>query len=326
MRRHARITGTGRAVAPVLVSNASMDARFGEGVAEWVEANVGIKQRFHMAADQVTSDLATAAAREALSRAKLDISQIDLLIVSTDTPDQLSPSTAAVVLHKLGASHVGAFDLNAACSGWVVALDTAAKHLRADETKRHILVVGAYGMSRFLDWSDKHTATLFADGAGAVVLSASERPGFLASTLWSDGSMWDALGIYQGGTAMPAGGDVRGFVKFVRKFPRTYNTEHWPKLLSATSERCGVPLSDVKAFFFTQLNLRSIEAVMDGLGLPRERAPYIGDKWGYTGNACIPMTLDDAVERGVLNRGDVIALCASGGGVSMASAFLRWDP
>lgn len=323
MRRHARITGTGRCVAPVLINNEQMDARFGEGVSEWIEANVGIKQRFHMAADQVTSDLATHAAREAIERAGLKVDDIDLIIVSTDTGDQPSPSTAAVVLNKLGARHTPAFDINAACSGWVVALDTAAKLIRADETKRHVLVIGAYGMSRFLDWSDKHTATLFADGAGAVVLSASEKPGYLASTLWSDSSMWDALGVYSGGAKKP---EERGFVKFVRKFPKTYNTEHWPRLLAQTSEVCGVPLAEVKAFFFTQLNLRAIEAVMDGLELPRERAPYIGDKWGYTGNACIPMTLDDAVERGVLQRGDVIALCASGGGVSMASAFLRWDP
>lgn len=323
MRRHARITGTGRGVAPVLVSNADMDARFGEGVSAWVEANVGIRQRFHLAPGQVTSDLAVEAARAALDDAKLRVDDLDLVIVSTDTGDQPSPSTAAVVLHKLGAQHTPAFDLNAACSGWVVALDTAAKLLRADDTKRHVLVIGAYGMSRFLDWTDKHTATLFADGAGAVVLSASDRPGFLASTLWSDSSMWDALGVYAGGAAKPA---ERGFVKFVRKFPKTYNTEHWPRLLATTADRCGVPLADVKAFFFTQLNLRAIEAVMDGLGLPRERAPYVGDKWGYTGNACIPMALDDTARRGVLQRGDVIALCASGGGVSMASAFLRWDP
>lgn len=323
MRRHARITGTGRGVAPVLVTNAQMDARFGEGVSEWIEANVGIKQRFHMTPEQTTSDLAAAAAKQALERANLTVDELDLVIVSTDTGDQPSPSTAAVLLNKLGARHTPAFDVNAACSGWVVALDTAAKLIRADETKRHVLVVGAYGMSRFLDWTDKHTATLFADGAGAVVLSASETPGFLASTLWSDSSMWDALGVYAGGATKP---DARGFVKFVRKFPKTYNTEHWPRLLASTSDRCGVPLRDVKAFFFTQLNLRAIEAVMDGLELPRERAPYIGDKWGYTGNACIPMTLDDAVERGFLERGDVIALCASGGGVSMASAFLRWNP
>ncbi len=326
MTAHARITATGRAVAPVLIPNSVMDERFGPGVAAWVEQNVGIKQRFHLAQGQQTSDLAVEAGQQALSRAGLRADEIDLIILSTDTPDQLSPSTAAVVQHKLGASKAACFDLNAACSGWVVALDTAAMHLKADPSKRHVLVLGAYGMSRFLDWTDKHTATLFADGGGAVVLSASDREGFLASTTWSDGSMWDALGIYAGGTVHPAGGDVRPSVRFVRKFPKSYNTEHWPRLLSETSKKCGVPLDAVKLFVFTQLNLRTIEDVMGTLSLPMSRAHYVGDKWGYTGNACIPMTLDDAVEQGRVSRGEVIAFCASGGGVSMASAFFRWDP
>jgi 3-oxoacyl-[acyl-carrier-protein] synthase-3 len=326
MSAHARITATGRAVAPVLIENSVMDERFGAGVAAWVEQNVGIKQRYHLAPGQQTSDLAAQAGAQALERAGLKATELDLIILSTDTPDQLSPSTSAVVQHKLGATNAACFDVNAACSGWVVALDTAAMHLKADPSTRHVLVIGAYGMSRFLDWKDKHTATLFADGAGAVVLSASQREGFLGSTLKNDGSMWDALGIFAGGTLAPAGGEVRPSVRFVRKFPRSYNTEHWPQLLRETSKKCGVPLDGVKLFVFTQLNLRTIEEVMDTLGLPRARAHYVGDKWGYTGSACIPMTLDDALEQGRLSRGDVVAFCASGGGVSMASAFFRWDP
>lgn len=324
MRQHARITATGRAIPPVLVPNSVMDERFEPGVSDWLVKNVGIKQRYFMSDGMVTSDLAAAAGKQALERAGLKPTDIDLIILSTDTPDQLSPATSTVVQHKLGATNAGCFDVNAACSGWVAALETAAMHVRAGHRK-HVLVLGAYGMSRYLDWSDKSTATLFADGAGAAVVSASDRPGYLASTLWADGGMWDALGIYAGGTAKPAGGDVRPVVKFVRKFPKTYNTEHWPRLLRQTSEKCGVPLSDVKLFVFTQLNLRTIEQVMDTLELPRERAHYIGDKWGYTGSGCIPMTLDDAVEQGRLSRGDVVAFCASGGGVSMASAFFRWD-
>lgn len=322
--RHVSISSTGRAVAPVLVPNSVMDEKFGPGTGDWLVKNVGITQRFHMAPEQVSSDLAAAAGRQALERAGLSATEVDLLIVSTDTPDQPSPSTAAVVQHKLGATKAGCFDLNAACSGWVIALDTAAMHLRADPAKRHVLVIGVYGMSRFLNWADKHTATLFADGAGAVVLSAGEAEGVLGSTLWSDGSMWDALGIYEGGTAKPAGGDVRPVVRFVRKFPRTYNTEHWPRMLAETSKKSGVPLEAVKLFIFTQLNLRTIEDVMQTIGQPMSRAHYIGHKWGYTGNACIPMTLDDAVEQGRLARGDVVAFCASGGGVSMASTFVRW--
>jgi 3-oxoacyl-[acyl-carrier-protein] synthase-3 len=324
--RYARITGTGRSVPPVLITNAAMDERFGPGVSDWLVKNTGIEQRFHMAPDQVTSDLAAEAGRQALERAKLSPLDVDLIIVSTDTPDQLSPATAAVVQHKLGAKRAGVFDLNTACAGFVTAMDVAHKYLVADRAMKHILVIGAYGMSRFLDWTDKSTATLFADGAGAVVMSASEQPGFLASTLWADGAMWDALGIYAGGTAKPAGGDVRPSVKFVRKFPKTFNTEHWPRMLAETSAKANVGLDQVKLFVFTQLNLRVIEDVMKVLGQPMTKAHWVMHKWGYTGSGCIPMTLDDAVEAGRLSPGDVVAFCASGGGVSMASAFFRWQP
>ncbi len=324
--RHARIASTGRAVAPVLVTNASMDERFGPGVGEWLVKNTGIRQRYHLAPGQVTSDLAVEAARQALSRARLQPDDLDLLIVATDTPDQLSPATAAVVQHKLGARRAGVFDLNTACAGFVTALDLASRNLAANEALRHVLVIGAYGMSRYLDWTDKATATLFADGAGAVVLSPSDQPGLLASTLWADGSLWDAMGIYEGGTARPAGGDVHPHVKFVRKFPKTYNLEHWPRLLTETSAKARVPLEDVALFVFTQLNLRTIEEVMAGLRLPMSRTHWVMDKWGYTGSGCIPMTLDDALEHRTLAAGDVVAFCASGGGVAMASAFFTWRP
>ena len=324
--RHARIASTGRAVAPVLVTNASLEQRFGPGVDDWLVKNTGIRQRFHLAPGQVTSDLAAEAGRQALARAGLGPEEIDLLIVATDTPDQLSPATAAVVQHKLGARRAGVFDLNTACAGFVTALDLASRNLSANPALRHVLVIGAYGMSRYLDWTDKATATLFADGAGAVVLSPSEQPGLLASTLWADGSLWDAMGIYEGGTAHPAGGEVHPHVKFVKKFPKTYNLEHWPRLLRETSAKAGVALDEVALFVFTQLNLRTIEEVMGGLSLPMSRTHWVMDKWGYTGSGCIPMTLDDALEHGKLKAGDVVAFCASGGGVAMASAFFTWRP
>ena len=323
--RNVRIASTGRAVAPVLVTNAEMDQRFGPGVGDWLVKNVGIEQRFHMAQGQVTSDLAAEAGRQALTRAGLTADEVDLLIVSTDTPDQPSPATAAVVQHKLGARNAGVFDINTACAGFVTALDVGCKYLGGDASMRHALVIGAYGMSRYLDWTDKYTATLFADGAGAVVLSPTERPGFLGSTLWADGSMWDALGIYAGGTARPAGGDVHPHVEFVRKFPKTYNLEHWPRMLRETSKKCGVPLEAVSLFVFTQLNLRTIEEVMQIIGQPMAKTHWVMDKWGYTGSGCIPMTLDDAIAAGKVKAGDVVAFCASGGGVAMASAFFAME-
>lgn len=311
---HARILSTGRAVPKKLLPNSYFDTLLKQNVSDWLVKNVGIEQRFIMEDGQVTSDLAVEAAKQALTRANLGAADVDLIIVATDTPDSPSPATASVVQNKLGAAKAGTFDLNCACAGWVTALDAGSKYLQADANYRRVLVIGAYGMSRHLDWTDKHTCTLFADGAGAVVLGASQRPGWLSSQLWADGAFHDALGIYKS-----------GFVKFVRKFPSTYNVEHWPRMLKTAASKAHVSLNDVKLFVFTQLNLRTIEEVMARLEQPMSRAHWVMNKWGYTGSACIPMTLDDAVEQGRLQPGDLVAFCGSGGGVAMAASIFRWD-
>ncbi len=328
--RYAQILSTGRYVPEKLITNADMDRILGEPVGDWLVQNVGIRERRHMADDQVTSDLCVAAARQALQRAGTRPDELDLIIIATDTPDYLSPATASVVQARLGAPNAGTYDLNCACAGWVTALDVASKTIAADESYQRILVVGAYGMSRYINWKDKKTCTLFADGAGAVVLGASDKPGFLGARLLANGEYHDALGVYTGGTSRPATPEALALtggkpaVQFVRKFPSTFNTERWPQLLDTLLKRAQLSLDDVKLFVFTQLNLRTIEATMKVLGQPMEKAPYTMDKWGYTGSACIPMTLDDAVEQGKVRRGDLVAFCASGGGLSMASALYRW--
>ncbi|RKH16434.1 ketoacyl-ACP synthase III [Corallococcus sp. CA047B] len=328
--RYANILSTGRYVPEKLLTNADVEAILGEKVDEWLQQNVGIKQRHVMADDQATSDLAVAAAKEALARAKVDPKDLDLVLVASDTPDYLSPGTSSVVQAKLGAVNAGTYDINAACAGWVTALDVASKTISADDSYQRILVVGAYGMTRYVNWKDKKTCTLFADGAGAVVLGASDKPGFLGAKLLANGEYHDALGIYTGGTNRPATAetlkltDGKPAVQFVRKFPSTFNTERWPILLDTLLKRADQTLDDVKLFVFTQLNLRTIEATMKALNQPMAKAHYTMDKWGYTGSACIPMTLDDAVLQGKVKKGDLVAFCASGGGLAMASALYRW--
>lgn len=322
--KHASISGTGLCVPTELVTNAEVDRKLGEPVSDWLVEKVGIHERRFMRADQTTSDLCVIAGKEALQRAGLSPADIDLVIIATDTPDQPSPATASVVQHKLGLTRAAGFDLNCACAGFVTALDVAAKLVTADPSTKHVLVVGAYGMSRFLDWTDKTTCTLFADGAGAVVVSASDQPGYLGGVLASEGSFHDALGIYAGGASTPAGGDVKQFVRFVRKFPKTFNVERWPELLKAAATKAQVSLDDVKLFVFTQLNRRTIEAVMKTMGYPEDRAHYTMTHWGYTGSACLPMTLHDAVANGKVKSGDLVALCASGGGISMGASIIRW--
>jgi 3-oxoacyl-[acyl-carrier-protein] synthase-3 len=327
--RSARILSTGRYVPARTVTNAELERRLGEPVDAWLVENVGIRERHLMADDEATSDLAAAAARQALTRAGVAAADVDLLILATDTPDQPSPATAATVQHLLGARRAAFLDVNAACAGWVTALDLASRYLATEPTMRHVLVVGAYGMSRFVDWGDKKTCTLFADGAGAVLLGAGDGPGFLGARLEGHGEFHDALGIYTGGTRRPAtperiAAEGAPAVRFVRRFPATFNTERWPPLVRGALHRTGLSVEDVTLFVFTQLNLRTIEATMAALGLPMTRTHWTMDKWGYTGSACIPMTLDDAVEQGRLRRGDLVAFCASGGGLALATALFRW--
>ncbi|MEW5959732.1 MAG: ketoacyl-ACP synthase III, partial [Chloroflexota bacterium] len=255
---------------------------------------------------------------------------LNLIIVATDTPDYISPATASAVQAKLGAAKAGTYDINCACAAWVTGLDMAARYIATDSEYEHILVIGAYGMTRFLDWTDKYTCTLFADGAAAAVISAGTEPGFMAGKLLADGQYHDALGIYTGGVFRPAtpeniGRDGKPRVQFVRKFPATFNVEHWPPLLQATLAKVGMTFDEVDFYLFTQLNLRTIEETMKIIGQPMAKTHWIMDKWGYLGSACIPAALDDALERGLGPKpGDTVVFCASGGGMAMAATVWRW--
>ena len=328
--RYARILSTGSYVPDRVITNTEMDAILGEPVDQWLIENVGIRERRVMADDQTTSDLIVEASKRALERAGVRPDDLDLIIVSTDTPDYLSPGTSVVVQHKLGAINAGVYDVNSACAGWVTALDQGARYLMTEPDYKTILVAGGYGMTRFLDWKDKKTATLFADGAGAALLGVGDKPGFLASRLLARGEFHDALGIYTGGAFRPctptnleAFGPPR--VQFVKKFPKTFNTEYWPKMIEGALKKAGLTYDDVDLFLFTQLNLRTIEAMMQLIGQPIEKTHWVMDKWGYTGSPCVVMALDDAIAQGRGPQpGQVVAFCASGGGITMAASVWRW--
>jgi 3-oxoacyl-[acyl-carrier-protein] synthase-3 len=330
VRRHAQILSTGSYVPERTVTNAEIDRILGESTNQWLIDNVGIRQRHWLAPDQTTSDLVVAASQDALQKADVQPSEVDLLVVSTDTPDYLSPSTSVVVQHKLGAVKAGCYDVNSACAGWVTALDQGARYIITDPDVRYVLVTGGYAMSRFLDLSDKRTANLFGDGAGAVVLGKGDAPGLLASRLHARGEYHDALGIYTGGAYRPCTpenletyGPPR--VQFVKKFPATFNTEHWPPLIQAALEKADLTLDDVDLYLFTQLNLRTIEQTMETLGQPLEKTHWVMHKWGYTGSPCVAMALDDAIHQGRgPDRGDVVLFCTSGGGISIAISVWRW--
>lgn len=326
----ANIISTGIYVPEKIVTNDDLSRILGEDINEFVTQVLGIHERHVCADDESTADLATNASRQALEAARLDPSELDLIILATDTPEQLSPATSVVVQHRLGAVNAGTFDVNCACAGFVTALDTASKFIIADSAYRNVLVVGAYAISKYVDWHDKKTATIFADGAGAVVLQArKDQPGFLAGKLYADGSFHDHMGIYAGGTRLPVTNQVidEGVwtkVRFAKKYPAEVNTEGWPAIINQVLDKAGLKISDIKLFLFTQVNLSTIKEVMNKLELPEERTHTIMQKWGYTGSACIPMVLHDAVNAGKLTRGDNVIMCASGGGLNMACVAFRW--
>ena len=327
---NANIVGTGIYVPEKIVTNDDLSRILGEDINEFVTHVLGIHERHVCAEDESTADLATNAGRQALENAGIDAAELDLIILATDTPEQLSPATSVVVQHRLGAVNAGTFDVNSACAGFVTALDTASKFIIADPAYRNVLVVGAYAMSKYLDLHDKKTATIFADGAGALVLQArDDGPGFLAGKLRADGSFHDHMGIYAGGTHLPITKQVldEGIwnkVRFAKKYPAEVNTEGWPALVQQVLAKARLNIDDIKLFLFTQVNLSTIKEVMAKLELPMERTHTIMHKWGYTGSACIPMVLHDAVSLSKLKRGDNIVMCASGGGLNMACVAFRW--
>jgi 3-oxoacyl-[acyl-carrier-protein] synthase III len=328
-QREARITGTGSYVPERVVTNAELSAILGEDIDDFVSNNLGIRERRFCAPDESTADLAAAAAERALSSAGVSAEEIDLLIVATDTPEYISPATAPVVQARIGAWKAGAFDINSACAGFVTALDTAWKYIRADDRYNRVLVVGAYAMSKFVDQHDKKTSTIFADGAGAVVLEVSDKAGILASELYADGRLAPGMGVFAGGTAEPITEDVlksgiRNRLRFVTKYPREVNEVGWPRIARSVLARAGYTTTDVDEWLWTQVNLSTIREVMSTLGEPMDKAHTIMGKWGYTGAACLPMALDDSVRSGRLKDGDLILMTGSGAGLAMGSIAIEW--
>jgi 3-oxoacyl-[acyl-carrier-protein] synthase-3 len=330
VKKTAVIRGTGMYAPEKIVLNEEFNKMYGKDVDTFLREKRNIFQRRYMDKDQATSDLIVPAAEQAMKNAGIRAEDVDLIIVSTDTPDYLSPSTAAVVQYKLGAKNAGAFDINSACAGFVTALDMAGKYVVSDPQYRNILVVGAYGMTKYLNFDDFKIATLFADGAGAVVVQASENEkGIMASTLFADGQYHDYMGVYAGGTKTPVTHEViekRGhLLDFAKKIPIETNGTHWPRLTNILLDRIQKRAEEIDHFFLTQINIQSINEALDNLKLPRSKSHNVMDRYGYTGSACIPMALHDAVAQHKLKKGDLVFMLGSGGGLSMAALAMEWS-
>ena len=328
MDRYASIVSTGTYVPPIEISNDKLRAQFPTDVefVDKMEKSTGILRRWWAPDSQCTSDLATFAARTALQRANRKPGDVDLIILGTDSPDFITPCTSVVVQHKLGAKNAGTFDVGCACASFTTGMAIAAGWIAANPDVRTILVIGAYMMHKLADPRD--TANFFyGDGAGAVVVEPSPTPGFVSSATLADGSFAKQWSILSGGTYEPANpvsvAEGRTCVRMYERYPPEVNHDGWPRVARTLAERGRFSLDDVSLFLFTQVRKRSIEHVMAGLGQPIERAHMIMDKWGYTGSACIPMALDDAIEQGKARPGDLVVCIGSGVGYNQAGVAFR---
>jgi 3-oxoacyl-[acyl-carrier-protein] synthase-3 len=328
--RNAIIASVGAYAPEKVVTNQYFNEQLGEDVDTWLRENVQIFERRWCADDESVADLCEKAALIALERANVNAADIDLIILSTDTPEFLSPSTSSIIQDRIGAKNAGTFDINTACAGFVTALDVGAKYIRSDEQYNTILVIGGYAMSKHLNKTDKKTVTLFADGAGAVVLKSEENSnrGFLTSKLITEGQYNEWMGIYGGGTRQPITPEVLANhdhqLKFVKRFPKELNPKIWSEMADLMAERIDVKLDEVNHFFITQININSIFETMENLNQPREKAHTVMQHYGYTGSACIPMALNDAWEKDLVKTGDLIFFIGSGGGLAFASAAFRF--
>lgn len=327
----ATIAGTGLFVPENIVTNDYFTQRYNRDMDTFLREQRNIYKRHFMTADQATSDLIVPAAQEAMKNAGVGPRDIDLVIVATDTPDYISPSTAAVVQYKLGLEKAGSFDLNSACAGFVTALDVASKYVSTDPRYQNILVVGAYGMSKYFDWNDHKVTSVFADGAGAAIVQPTqeEGEGILASHLLTEGQYHDHMGVYAGGTKYPINEENLEkrlhMLQFTKRIPPETNGVHWPRLTNALLDRMNARVSEVDHFFFTQININSIVETMNTLKAPLAKAHNIMDRFGYTGSACIPMAIADAAREHKLKKGDLVMILGSGGGMSMAAMAMRWS-
>ncbi|WP_269630019.1 3-oxoacyl-ACP synthase III family protein [Pelomonas sp. BJYL3] len=321
------ITGTGYALGDEFLDNAALAERHAIRIKpSFIKNSIGINSRYFLSEGRSTSDIATEAAKQALSQAGLPAQQLSRIIVATSTPDYLSPSTACVVQHKLGASGFPAHDVCAACSGFVYAVDQALRYLATGD--EHVLVIGADVRSRTLDFSNRRTAFLYGDGAGAVVISrlkdsgAEEDSGFLASYLYADGAGHDAVYVPSVGTAATASAQL--------VMPDGQRVSHnasvgVPGLVKAVLSQAKLPQSAIDFYLFHQPNLYLLQSVCEDLAVPADKTHISFPDIGNTVAASIPIALAQAHASKKLQLGDRVLLCAMGAGFTGGAQVLRWS-
>jgi len=318
---YSRITGTGSYLPQKVLTNHDLE-RMVDTSHDWIVSRTGIEQRHIAADDESTSDLALHASRRAIEAAGIDPQQIDLIIVGTTTPDRVFPSTACLLQDKLGIKSRGpAFDIQAVCSGFVYALSTADQFIRGGQSKC-ALVVGAETMSRIVDWTDRNTCVLFGDGAGAVILQASETQGIISTHLHADGGYKDLLAVDGGGCGVDRAGTPHMVMDGTAVFKFAVGV--LDSIVEETLNANGMQKSDIDWLGPHQANVRIIQATAKKLGLPMERVVLTVNAHGNTSAASIPLALDTAVREGKIKPGETILMEGVGGGFTWGSVLLKW--
>ena len=324
----ARIIGTGSSLPEKVLTNSDLE-RMVETSDEWITSRTGIKERRIAADGQFTSTFAVEAARRALDMAGVAAADLDMIILGTVTPDFPFPATACIVQHELGASNAAAFDVSAACSGFIYGLSIADTHIRS-RSARTILVIGAEVLSRIVDWTDRNTCILFGDGAGAAVLRASEGDaGILSTHIFSNGSFWNTL--YQPGCGNRNPATVPGTIEDRLMFIHMDGNDVFKHAVRGMEEAAcaaldanGLGPEDISLLIPHQANRRIIDAIAKRLGLEEERVFVNLHNYGNTSSASIPISLDEANRTGRLHQGDRILLDAFGGGFTYGSVLMSW--
>ena len=325
--RRAVIRGTGSALPERRLANADLE-RMVDTSDEWITTRTGIRERRIAGADEAMSKFATLAARRALEASGIAASDLDLLICASVTPDMPIPATACIIQDQLEATNAAAFDLAAGCSGFLYGL-TVAERFLASAQYRHVLLIGAEVLSKYVDWTDRTTCVLFGDGAGAVVMTAGEAPyGVLASALRADGSLADYIHVPAGGTREPASektiADRRHYIKMKGNETFKMAVRSMEETSREVLEKAGLTTRDIDLFIPHQANRRIIDAVGSRLGL-RDDQVYVNiERVGNTAAASIPVALDEAVRGGRLKTGDVVLFTAFGTGLTWGSTAVRW--
>jgi 3-oxoacyl-[acyl-carrier-protein] synthase-3 len=323
----SRIISTGRALPRNLVTNQNLE-RFMETSDEWIRSRTGIGQRYTLRSDEPLAQLALSASRLALERAGLKPEDLDAIIVGTVSSEFAFPSLGCQVQNLLGVDSIPAFDVAAACSGFVYALSVADAHMRAGDFSK-VLVIGTDALSTFVDWNDRRTAVLFGDGAGAAVIVSEPGPrGVLASLLRSSGQHWGLLSLRATGVRAMLDTEIRRAPEdsIKMKGPELFKiaVKSMEEVSRQVAARAQVKLEDVNLVVGHQANMRIIKAVADRLGLPAEKVFINIERYGNTSAASVPIALDEALEQGRIHDGDLVMLNACGGGLTWGANLLRW--